>query len=187
MSLRASLPVCASLALLLTACSGTPERRVVTYSVGDKASVEKLTYSIVDTQILPRLGDDAAPRNPQNRFYIVNVSVSNSGNEDLPIPGMALVDDAGKVYEELTDGSGVPRWLGVSRRVQANQTEQGSVVFDAPAGHYKLRLTDETDPGDVYVDIPLSFAHEQMQNETTSPPDAGELDGSQAAAPSKKK
>jgi hypothetical protein len=187
MSLRASLPVCASLALLLTACSGTPERKVVTYSVGDKASVEKLTYSIVDTQILPRLGEDSAPRNPQHRFYIVDVSVSNSASEDLPIPGMALVDDSGKIYEELTDGSGVPKWLGVSRRVQANQTEQGAIVFDAPAGHYKLRLTDETDPGDVYVDIPLSFAHEQLQNETTGTPDSAmQMDGSQAGAPKKK-
>jgi len=181
------LPVCATLSLLLTACSGSPERKIVTYSVGEKASVEKLTYNIVDTQILPRLGEDSAPRNPQNRFYIVDLSVSNSASDDLPIPGMALVDDSGKVYEELTDGSGVPKWLGVSRRVQANQTEQGSVVFDAPAGHYKLKLTDETDPGDVFVDIPLNFAHEQMQNETSGTSDsATQMDGSQAA-PSKKK
>jgi hypothetical protein len=188
MSLRASLPAGAILALFLTACSGTPERKVVTYTVGEKAAVEKLTYSVVDTQILPRLGEDSAPRNPQNRFYIVDLAVSNAANDDLPIPGMALIDDSGKVYDELADGSGVPKWLGVARRVQANQTEQGSVVFDAPAGHYKLRLTDDTDPGDVFVDIPLSFAHEQMQNETSGAQDsATQMDGSQATAPTRKK
>jgi hypothetical protein len=188
MTYRALLPVCVFVSLVFTACSGTPERKIVTYSAGDKAAVDKLTYSIVDTQIFPRLGDDAAPRNPQNRFYVVDIAVSNSGNEDLPIPGMTLIDDSGKTYEELTDGSGVPHWLGVSRRVQANQTEQGSVVFDAPTGHYKLKLTDETDPGDVFVDIPLSFAHEQLQNETTSTPDpSAQLDGASAAPVTKKK
>jgi hypothetical protein len=164
-------PCCALLACLslafLTACSGSPEeRKSVTYRAGDKASVDKLTYSVVDTQIFPHLGDESNPRTPQNRFYVVQISVSNAGGSDAVIPGMTLTDDSGKVYGELTDGTGVPRWLGVSRRVAANQTEAGSVVFDAPAGHYKLRLTDETDPSDVYVDLPLSFAHEQLQNET---------------------
>ncbi len=160
--------------LILAACSGTPERKTVTYSVGDKASVDKLVYNVVDTQIFPHLGDDAAPRNPQNRFYVVDLAVSNSGNSEAPIPAMSLVDDSGKTYEELADGTGVPHWLGVVRKVQANQTEQGSIVFDAPAGHYKLKLTDETDPDDVFVDIPLNFAHEQMQNQ---------MDGTLLAAP----
>jgi hypothetical protein len=208
MSHRATLPACpvlkkntrflrfltprpaalALLAVMLSACSGSSERKTTTYAAGDKASVDKLTYSIVDTQIFPRLGDEAAPRMPLNRFYVIDVAVSNSGNEELPIPGMTLIDDYGKPYEELTDGSGVPKWLGVSPRVQANQTEQGSIIFDAPAGHYKLKLTDETDPEDVYVDIPLSFAHEQLQNETTGTPDtASELDGAAAAPAPKKK
>ena len=35
------------------------------------------------------------------------------------------------------------------RRPQSGgaQTEQGIIVFDAPAKHYRLRLTDETDKG----------------------------------------
>jgi hypothetical protein len=80
---------------------------------------------------------------------------------------MTLLDDSGKTYNELTDGTGVTRWLGVVRKVDANQTETGSVVFDAPAGHYKLRLTDETDEADVFVDLPLNFAHEQMANDAS--------------------
>lgn len=176
------------LAFCLAGCSGAEERKTVTYLAGEKASVEKLAYNVVDTQIFPHLGDDAAPRIPQNRFYVVGVSVFNSGESDLPIPGMSLVDDSGKAYEELTDGSAVPHWLGVVRRVQANQTEVGNVVFDAPAGHYKLKLTDDTDPADVFVDIPLSFAHEQMQNETTGTVDAGAEAGSgPSVLPARKK
>jgi hypothetical protein len=159
-----------ALVTLLAGCSSSPSasRKSVTFAAGDKATVDKLTYSVVDTQIFPRLGDESSPRVPQHRFYVFQLSVSNSGNSDLAIPAMTLLDDSGKNYEELPDGSGVPHWLGVIRKVQANQTEQGAVVFDAPAGHYKLKLTDETDANDVFVDIPLSFAHEQMQNDTQS-------------------
>jgi hypothetical protein len=153
-------------------CSGSSERKSVIFRAGDKASVEKVTYSVVDSQILPHLGDDANPRMPKSRFYVVQLSISNGGGTEAPIPGMVLIDDAGKTYGELTDGTGVQRWLGISRRVAANQTETGSVVFDAPAGHYKLRVTDETDPSDVFIDLPLSFAHEQMQNDAQSTSEA---------------
>jgi hypothetical protein len=139
-------------------------RRSATYLAGEKAAVDKLTYSVVDTQIFPRLGEEPNIRTPQNRFYVVQISVSNSGNEDVTIPAMTLIDDSGKTWEELTDGSGVGGWLGVVRHVAPNQTEAGTVVFDAPASHYKLKLTDETDPNDVYVDIPLSFSHEQLSH-----------------------
>jgi hypothetical protein len=165
---RTSLP--ALLGLLAVGCSSTPVRKATVYPAGEKATVEHLTYSVVDSQILPRLGDDANGRTPQNRFYIIQISASNSGNEDAPIPAMTLVDDSGKTYDELTDGAGIPRWLGVIRRVPPNQSETGNIVFDAPAAHYKLRLTDETDANDVYMDIPLTFAHEQM---TLGDPSAG--------------
>jgi hypothetical protein len=183
---KAPLLICAVAALFVAGCSSTPERKIVTYQVGDKASVDKLTYNVVDTQILPHLGEDAAQRTPQNRFYVVDLSVFNAGNTDAPIPAMSLVDDSGKTYEELADGSGVPHWLGVIRRVQANQTEQGAILFDAPAGHYKLKLTDETDDADVFVDIPLNFAHEQLQNDTQSTSEAV-TQSSVPAAPATKK
>ena len=54
-----------------------------------------------------------------------------------------------------------PRRSCVVRRVGSNQSESGGVVFDAPANHYRLKLTDDTDNGDAYIDLPLSFAHEQ--------------------------
>jgi hypothetical protein len=178
---------CAALILAGCSSSGGSERKSVTFAAGDKAIVDKLTYSVVDTQIFPRLGDEQSPRVPQSRFYVVQVSVSNSGNSDMAVPGMTLIDDSGKTYQELPDGSGVQHWLGVMRRVQANQTEQGSVVFDAPAGHYKLKLTDETDANDIYVDIPLSFAHEQMQNDTQATSEAVTRAGEAAPVPEKKK
>src|SRR5271168_3718478 len=104
---------------------------------------------------------------PQNRFYVVQLSAFNSGSSDASIPAMTLIDDSGKTYEELTDGTGVPRWLGVLRHVAANQTETGAILFDAPANHYKLRLTDDTDADDIFVDLPLTFVNEQMKKQMT--------------------
>jgi hypothetical protein len=127
---------------------------------------------VIDVQIQPTLqSPDGAgdPRVPQNRFYTVQISVSNGGNEDTPIPGLALVNDAGHAYNELPDGSNVPRWLGMVRRVAPGQTEEGNIVFDAPAAHYKLRFTDETDDDQVYADIPLSFVHEVGTGSGVSP------------------
>jgi hypothetical protein len=165
-------------AVVLISCSGTPARRTFTYMNGDKASVDRLTFSVVENQVYTRLGTDQNARLPQNRFYVVDLSVFNSGSSDAAIPAMTLVDDSGKTYDELTDGSGVPRWLGVIRHVGANQTETGAVVFDAPASHYKLKLTDDTDPQDVFIDLPLSFVNEQMKKQVSE----GTSDGEQAPA-----
>ncbi len=156
--------------LVLTGCSGVPKRESKTWSAGEKVSVGRLTYSVVDTEIVPQLGDDpATARNAQNRFYLIKVSVSNASNAELQIPAMTLIDDSGQMYNELADGTNVPQWLGVVRKVGAAQTDQGNVVFDAPAKHYRLKLTDETDEADVAVDIPLSYVHEQMKNLKTVP------------------
>ncbi len=103
---------------------------------------------------------------PQHRFYAVQLVVSSGNNTEVPIPAMSLVGDDGKTYAELADGTGLTHWLGVVRHVAPAQTERGVVLFDAPAAHYKLRLTEELDPEDVYIDLPLNFVHEQMNNES---------------------
>ena len=142
-----------------------PARQTKMFQAGEKATVGPLTYTVVDTQTLPRLGDDPLnPRVPAERFFLVQVAVSNSGNADAPIPAMTLTDDSGKVYHELADGAGVPNWLGVVRRVGPSQTEHGNVLFDAPATHMKLKVTDEPDEADVFVDLPFNFAHEQLND-----------------------
>ena len=157
--------------ITITGCSSSPKaRETKTFAAGEKATVDRLTYSVVDTEIHTRLGVDPNPRIPQDRYFLVQVAVSNGSNEDLTIPGMTLVDDSGKTYPELADGSGVPKWLGVLRKVSPGQTEQGFVVFDAPAVHYRLKLSDDTSDSDIYADIPLSFVHEQQANDSAGTP-----------------
>lgn len=195
-----SLPhrsACALIFLGVTLVSCGPEsssRQNRIFQAGEKATVDKLSYAVIDTQIHTRLGDEANPRIPQNRFYTVQIAVSNAANTDTPIPSLTLVDDSGKVYNELADGAGLQHWLGIVRRVSPDQTERGEILFDAPAAHYKLKLTDETDPSDVYIDLPLNFLHEQMGSGNSSPDvaagepaPAGAPVPAKAPAPSKKK
>jgi hypothetical protein len=159
--------ICALVLTILSSCSGSVGgRQTKIYQAGEKATVDKLTYAVIDTQIYPRLGDDPNnPRVPQHRFYEVQLAISSGNNSDTPIPGMSLIDDSGKVYTELADGTGLHNWLGVVRHVSPAQTERGLVLFDAPAAHYKLKLTDDLDAEDVYIDLPLNFVHEQLNNE----------------------
>lgn len=163
------------MSIAFTSCgSSTGGRQTKVFQAGEKATVDKLSYAVIDTQIYPRLGDDPNnPRVPQNRFFAVQVAVSSGNNSEVSIPAMTLVDDSGKTYTELADGTGLQHWLGVVRRVAPAQTERGVVLFDAPAAHYKLKLTEDLDPDDVYIDIPLNFVHEQMNNEGTPEGAAG--------------
>ncbi|MGA2714149.1 MAG: DUF4352 domain-containing protein [Bryobacteraceae bacterium] len=158
------------LALMAAGCSSLSKKQPVIVPAGEKATVGPLVYSVIDTEVLTQLGDDPnTARRPQTRFFLMTVSVSNSSTEDLPIPALTLVDDSGKEYNEVVDGTNVPNWLGVIRRVGGAQTEQGNLLFDAPAGHYRLRLTDEADESELSIDVPLNFVHEQFK---TLPSDA---------------
>ena len=138
--------------------------------------VGRLVYSVTDTEMAQQLGDDAATaRTPQNRFYLVKVSISNSGSDEQPIPAMTLVDDTGQNYTELADGTNVTNWLGVVRKVGPTQTEQGVVVFDAPTKHYRLRLNDANDDKEIAIDVPLDFVREQLKSVQVAPTAPAEL------------
>jgi hypothetical protein len=166
----ASVAALIAMALLATGCSTVAKKESVVFPAGEKVTVGPLVYSVIDNQVLTQLGDDpGTARTPQNRFYILTISVSNSSSEDTPIPGLTLVDDSGKEYPEAADGSNVPNWLGIVRNAGGAQTEQGNILFDAPAQHYRLRLTDETDSKDLSIDVPLTYVHEQLKEVPQTP------------------
>ena len=64
----------------------------------------------------------------------------------------------------MTDGTGLSNWLGIVRHVGPGQTERGQVIFDAPAAHYKLRFSDESMNTEIMADLPLSYAHEKVDD-----------------------
>jgi hypothetical protein len=172
----ASLIAAAVFALLAAGCSSGGKKESQIFPAGEKVAAGPLVYSVIDSQVLTQLGDDpTSTRTPQHRFYVMTISVSNASSEDVPVPGLTLVDDAGKEYPEAADGTNVPNWLGVVRKAGAAQTDQGNVLFDAPAQHYRLRLTDETDSKELSIDVPLTYVHEQMKEvPVTSQPAAGQ-------------
>ncbi len=158
---------------LLSGCGSSVTRTAKTYPSGDKATVGPLIYNVVDVHIAPRLGDDPAnSRLPQNRFFLVRISASNSSTADVTIPALTLIDDRGTVYNEIADGTNVPDWLGIIRKVEPGLTSTGVVVFDAPSQHYRLRLTDETEE-DIGIDIPLTYVNETVAP-AIPPADAGQ-------------
>lgn len=154
--------------LLSSGCGSGVTRRGKVYPSGDKATAGALTYSVVDVHIAARLGDEeATARTPQDRFFLIRINASNSSSDSVSIPALTLIDDHGKAYPEVVDGTNVQNWLGVVRKVDSGQTADGVVVFDAPAQHYRLRLTDDTEE-EVSIDIPLNFVNES--NVPTLPP-----------------
>ena len=152
----------------LSGCSGgssaSQKEAIRTVAAGDKAMAGHLSYNVIDSQILTQLGEDASPRIPRERFLLLQLAVTNSSNVDNPIPAIELVSDSGQTYSELTDGTGVTNWFGLTRHVGPGQTERGEVAFDAPAAHYKVRFTDETTNTEVMSDLPLSYAHEKVND-----------------------
>lgn len=159
-------------ACLLSGCGSAPVKTVRTYPSGDKATAGPIIYNVLDVHIQPRLGEDpTTARTPQNRFFLVKISASNSSSTEVSIPALTLIDDHGKAWPEIADGTNVPDWIGVLRRIDPGGTDTGVVVFDAPAQHYRLRLTDETEE-DIGIDVPLTFVNESSAPDLPTP-DAG--------------
>jgi hypothetical protein len=159
------VPALAAGLLWLGSCGAPPpaeESRV--YRTGDAVTIGNLTYTVIDTRILPQLERNPdSTRFPDERFFVVRVNIQNSGPGDEPVPAMALVSDEGRVYNELTDGSGLPDWLGIVRTANSGQTLEGTVLFDAPARHFRLRLTEEYAIPELSIDLPLRFSDAEPQ------------------------
>ena len=164
-----SLLALAALCLLVGSCSGGDKFPVRTYQMGEKVTLGPFIYNAFETQWLTHLGDEVTPRLPQHRFFLVRASILNSGGTELIGPNVSIIDDNGKAYEELSNGEGVPQWIGYLRQLKPADSSQGNLVFDAPPRHYKLRVLDETGDRAALIDIPLNFNAESPQ--VTSPPE----------------
>jgi hypothetical protein len=149
----------AATGLLLSGCSSSSSK-TSTYLMGEKVPIGRLSYTVFETQWLTHIGEGAAARVPEHRFFLVRFGAVNGGSDDAPIPNPTIQDDKGKVYEELSNGEGVPQWAGYLRTAKPADTVQGNIVFDAPPGHYKLKLADETGTKFAIVDIPLTYGAE---------------------------
>jgi hypothetical protein len=150
-----------SLTLLALATGCTKKKEIRMAQLGEKAEIGPFNYQAFDTHWPMTLQG----RTAKDRFFIVHVSVLNSGASDATIPGFEIVDDDGNSYPENVDGTGVDQWLGVSRKLKPANTDQGNIIFDAPPKHYRLRVADEND-NFMYIDIPLNLTSEEPDRKT---------------------
>jgi hypothetical protein len=154
------LPAALLAALLLSACGDKSEEPSHIYPMGERVEVGHIVYTAYETQWLTQIPQDPTPRIPQDRFFLIRISAVNGGGGNVIVPNVTVQDDHGKTYDELSNGEGVPQWIGALRQVKPADSVQGYVVFDAPPAHYKLRVTDESGEKAALIDIPLSFTTE---------------------------
>lgn len=132
--------------LLMTGCQrgGSANERV--FQMGAPVAVGPLSYNVIDQNWYESLTTETGQRLPKHRFLILNLTVTNGGAGVQGVPLLTIVGSDGKEYMEETRGEGVPSWLGMIRSAGPAQTEQGNVLFDAPPGTYKLRVSSGGDP-----------------------------------------
>jgi hypothetical protein len=147
-------------ALCGSGCAPSQGNPVKTHRLGDRIELGKLVYNVYDSQWHTQLGEGAGARIPQHRFFLVRLSVTNSGTSEITPASLTATDSNGTVYQELSDGSQVPQWAGFLRTIKPAETVQGNVVFDCPPGAYKVRVMDEKEQWSALVDIPLAFTSE---------------------------
>lgn len=142
----------------VAACGQKRDTSVIgTFRMGERVPLGPLVYTVLESDWKTTLAEGA--KAPQNRFLLVRLSVTNSSGEKVNLPGFELIGPNEQRYPEVTEGlSDVPNWLGVLRSVNASETEQGTVVFDAPIGAYRLSVSDGADLANerfALVEIPV--------------------------------
>jgi hypothetical protein len=157
------LAAAAGAAILLASCGAGEKFPVRTYAMGDKVTVGRLVYTVFETRWLPKLGEDPNARIPRQRFFLVRMSIVNGAGGEVLAPNLTIEDARGNSYGELSDGEGVPQWMGFLRRVRPADSAQGNVVFDVAPGRYKMRVMDESNERAALIDIPLSFISESPE------------------------
>jgi len=147
--------------------SSAPEK---TAEMGSPAAAGTLVYRALDTQWREALDGGTGQRLPAARFLLVQMDVRNTGAGEAGVPMMQLVDGAGKTHAEISNGEGVPQWLGYLRMVKPGETLHGNALFDAPPGAYKLRVSsggEAEQETTALIDLP--FRVESPQIEGPSP------------------
>lgn len=157
---RLALGVAVLSAALISGCSNQAASTERTYPMGEKVAVGPFLYTVFETQWVTHLGMPPDEKVPQNRYFLVRVSIVNTGGNEVMAPTLSVEDDKGASYPELTANIGAPQWIGLLRQVHPADSIAGNLVFDCPPGHYKLRALDDNGEKSALIDIPLSFTSE---------------------------
>src|SRR5580692_10729253 len=142
----------------LAGCGNKGNSLRIDYPMGERVSLGPLTYNVVESVWRSQLGDAFKMRIPEQRFFLITISVTNGGGRDVSVPLLNLENNNGQSFLESNSGEGVDNWFGLLRNLNPAQTQQGRILFDVPLSSYRLRLTDGGGPGAEkygWVTIPL--------------------------------
>lgn len=133
---------------------------VGTFPMGTGVQVGPLIYTVLETHWRGQLTGSPTSKPPKYRYLVVKMTVTNAGGEEISMPLLSMENASGESFPEITEGADeVPQWFGgLIRRFKPAQTEPGAIVFDAPVGAYKLKLTDGGDFGNekyAWVEMPV--------------------------------
>jgi hypothetical protein len=145
------------------------EDRVV--AMGAAVAVGQLTYTAIESEWRETLESSNGQRIPRNRYLLINISVVNNAPEEKAAPLLQLEDGKGQVYPEISEGGGVPEWLGYLRLLQTKETRSGRLLFDVPQGAYRLRVSSGGDPENeqtALIEIPFQLGSE-VQSGSAAP------------------
>ncbi len=155
-----TVPLCT---IVLASCAD-PTWEVRTYPLGEKVTIGHLTYVAVETQWFPQFGEGPGARTPRNQFLLVRLSVSNGGSAQAAVPNLSVEDSSGQRFPELSNGDGVPDWIGTVRTLAPADTLVGNAAFDVSTGHYTLHILDEDSQHEARIDLPLNFTAEPAED-----------------------
>ena len=145
---------------LMSLCCQTIAPGEQHYRMGELASVGPVIYNVLETDWRTEIGQSLEQKIPEHKFLLIQLTITNSGNQDVAIPLLSLEDQQDNSYLEVSEVEGVANWLGLLRILDPASTMQGTIVFDVPTGDYNLRVTDGGELDNertALVEIPLSL------------------------------
>lgn len=157
-ALLAPLSLLFGVLLALSGCAGAKNQTPLDYSMGERVPLGPLTYNVLETDWRSQLGDGFKIRVPEQRFLLIDISVTNGGGKEVPVPLLRLENQNNGSFLESDNGESVDNWFGLLRTLTPAETRQGRILFDVALSSYRLRLTDGGEPGTekyAWVDIPL--------------------------------
>jgi len=141
-------------------CAGRGDVATTVHQMGERVQIGPLIYTVLEVEWLSQLGSEnpKSPQAPENKFAVIRLTITNSGNREISLPLLQIEDEKGNRYMELAEVQELDEWMGVLREISPAETMQGKIVFELKPQSYRLRLTNAAEP-DVerfaYVTIPL--------------------------------